>query len=185
MPIPRGPAGFSVAAYDRAIRAAGPLRLRPRLRPLRRDVAEWRTGPVFREGYLYPDVPRQGSSPLGGAADDPRPSTTPPSRCCGSTPHSGKAVVVDVSARSATRAGVALVGRIGSEQHGRRRLAPRLQAQRRADLGAAARPGPLRPDHRGADQRRHQRRSASAPADFDWNYLTDTAPFRARARLVR
>ena len=60
------PGGFSVAAYESAIRAAGPSDFSLDFTRFSRDVAEWRTGRVFREGALYPDVPRQGSLPLSG-----------------------------------------------------------------------------------------------------------------------
>ena len=62
------------------------------------DVAEWRTDAVFREGDLYPDVPRQGSLPLDGAAADRDCSTTRPSSCCGCDARGGRAVVVHVDA---------------------------------------------------------------------------------------
>ena len=97
-----------------------PLRLRPRLRPLRRRrrrVAH-RPRASARAGSI-PDMPRQGRLPLDGAAADPARSTTRPSSCCGCAPRAGAAVVVHATAPRGTAAGLALVGRIGSERHGR------------------------------------------------------------------
>ena len=113
------PGGFSVAAYDSAIRAAGRSDFSHDFARFSRDVAEWRTGRVFREGPLYPDVPRQGSLPLDGR---------PLHRLA--QPHHLRAAAGPRRARagrsSSTRrrrggiaAGLALVGRIGSERHGR------------------------------------------------------------------
>ncbi len=56
------PAGFAVAAYEAAIRAAGPSDFSHDFTRFAADVAEWRTGKGFRESHLYPDMPRQGTS---------------------------------------------------------------------------------------------------------------------------
>jgi hypothetical protein len=177
------PGGFSVAAYDRAIRAAGPSDFDHDFALFCRDVAEWRTDQIFREGNLYLDIPRQGGLAIGGA---------PKIRTLNHTTfqmlrvdaHSGKAVAVDVSAPLGDAAGVALVGRIGSEEKGR--VVSRLSFKQNG--------GPL--SVRLADPARFDRITAVlinadtsafgfSARNFDWNYLTDTAPFRARARLVR
>ena len=157
------PGGFSVAAYDRAIRAAGRLRLRPRLRPLlprRRRVAH---DDVFREGDLYLDVPRQGGLSSAARRDaDAQPHDLP--AAAGRRPRRQGASPSTSAPRPATPPAVALVGRIGSEERRRSRLADRLQAQRRRDVGGAAGPGRFEPDHRGADQRRHHRLRLQRPA---------------------
>ncbi len=72
------PAGFAVAAYEKAIRAAGPSTFGRDFARFAADVAEWRTGIGFRESDLYPDMPRQGRLRLGGAPRSAT-STTPPS----------------------------------------------------------------------------------------------------------
>ena len=61
------PGGFSVAAYDSAIRAAGRSDFSQRLRPLlpRPSPSGGRAGSSARAA-LYPDVARQGSLPLDG-----------------------------------------------------------------------------------------------------------------------
>ena len=159
------PGGFSVAAYDSAIRGRRAAPTSAATSPASpATCAEWRTDEVFREGTLYPDVPRQGSLPLDGQAADRSCSTTRPSSCCGCTPAAGAAVVVEAdgaarasppgwrwSAGSAASAAADVVSRLDFSRDGGRHG------------GAAAQPGPLRPDHRGACQRRRQRRRASAP----------------------
>ena len=59
------PDGFAVGAYERAIRAAGQSSFGRDFTRFAADVAEWRTGIGFRESYLYPDMPRQGTLVLG------------------------------------------------------------------------------------------------------------------------
>ena len=104
---------------------------------------------VFREGSLYLDVPRQGSAGADGAPSVSDRSTTPPSSCSGSTPTAAGRSSSNWQRPAGAAAGIALVGRIGSEERWRGRLAAALQAQRRHDCRCGCRPGPLRPDHRG------------------------------------
>src|SRR6201996_1221996 len=59
------PAGFAVAAYEPAIAAAGDWTFGRDFTPFGADGSEWRTGIGFRESYLYPDMPRQGTLRLG------------------------------------------------------------------------------------------------------------------------
>jgi Family of unknown function (DUF6055) len=177
------PGGFSVAAYDRAIRAAGSSDFDHDFALFCRDVAEWRTANVFREGDLYLDVPRQGGLSIGGV---------PRTRALNHTTfqmlrvdaRGGRAVTLDVSAPEGAASGVALVGRIGSEEGGR--VVSRM----------AYRPGGGEMSVRLRDPGRFERITAVlinadtrafgfSARSFDWNYLTDTAPFRARARVVR
>jgi hypothetical protein len=177
------PGGFSVAAYDRAIRAAGPSDFDHDFALFCRDVAEWRTDQVFREGNLYLDMPRQGGLAIGGA---------PKTRTLNHTTfqmlrvnaHSGKAVAVDVSAPLGDAAGVALVGRIGSEEKGR--VVSRISFKQNGGPLSVRLPDPARFDRITAVLINADTSAFGFSArNFDWNYLTDTAPFRARARLVR
>jgi hypothetical protein len=177
------PGGFSVAAYDTAIRAAGRSDLSHEFANFAAAVSEWRTGEGFRESRRFPDVPRRGSLPLDG-----RPLT----RLLNHTTFAllrvhapgGRAVVVRAVAPRGTAASLALVGRLGGERAGRTvtrldfsrgggRLAVRLREPRRysritaAVVNADASAG-------GFSARR-----------LDWRYLTDRVPFEVRAGLIR
>jgi hypothetical protein len=177
------PGGFSVAAYESAIHAAGPSDLSHDFTNFAADVAEWRTGKGFRESSLYPDMPRQGNLPLDGA---------PLTRLLNHTTfellrvqaHSGRAVAVHLMAPRGVATGLALVGRIGSERQGQ--TISRL-AFRRGGGTMTVRLG---------DPRRFNRITAvvvnaDASADgfstrrLDWHYLTDQVPFEIRGNLVR
>lgn len=177
------PAGFSVDAYERAIRAAGGSDFSRDFARFAAAVAEWRSGEGFRESYLYPDMQRQGSLPLDGA---------PLTRLLNHTTFTllrvhaprGKAVAVHVTAPLGTAAGLALVGRVGSERRGRA-IVHLDYSRHGGDLVA-----------RLADPGRYSRLTAvvvnaDARADgfstrrLDWRYLTDQIPFVIRGRLVR
>jgi uncharacterized protein DUF6055 len=177
------PGGFSVAAYEAAIRAAGPSALSRDFTRFAAAVAEWRTGEGFRESYLYPDVPRQGSLPLDG-----RPLT----RLFNHTTFQllrvhaarGRAAVVHVTAPRGNAAGVALVGRLGSERHGR--TVTRLAYRRgggdlRVRLGDPGRFSRVTAVVVNADASAN----GFSARRLDWRYLTDQVPFRIRANLVR
>lgn len=173
------PGGFSVAAYESAIRAAGGPDFSLEFARFARDVAEWRTGARFREGDLYPDVPRQGSLPRDGR---------PLQRSLNHTtfqllrvhPGAGRPVVVRAVAPRGVAAGLALVGRIGSERGGRT-----VSRLRFAQHGGAMRVRLGRPERFAritavlinADTEAE----GFSARRLDWNYLTDTAPFRVRA----
>jgi hypothetical protein len=175
------PGGFSVASYDAAIRAAGGSELSRDFARFARDVAEWRTA-RFREGSRYPDVPRQGSLPSDGG------------QLLRSLNHAtfqllrvhaagGRAVVAHALAPRGVAAGLALVGRIGSERHGR--VVSRLRFKRHGGTMTVrlGRPGRFRRITAvliNADTRAE----GFSARRLDWNYLTDTAPFRVRARAV-
>lgn len=174
------PGGFSVASYDSAIRAAGGSDLSRDLARFARDVAEWRTGERFREGPFFPDVPRQGSLPRGGQPLQ-RKLNHATFQLLRVHARGGRPVVVEAVAPAGVAAGLALVGRVGSERGGR--VVSKLRF-RRSGGTMTVRLG--RPD-------RFQRITAvvinaDTSADgfsgrrLDWNYLTDTAPFRVRAR---
>jgi hypothetical protein len=177
------PGGFSVGAYEAAIRAAGKSDLGHDFANFAAAVAEWRTGEGFRESRLYPDMPRQGRLPLDG-----RPLT----RLLNHTTFTllrvrargGRAVVVHAMAPQGTAAGLALVGRIGSERQG--------TEVRRLDYSAGG--GKL--VARLADPGRFSRITAvvvnadSSVDGFsarrlDWNYLTDQVPFEIGGEVRR
>jgi hypothetical protein len=176
------PGGFSVGAYDSAIRAAGSSEFSRDFARFARDVAEWRTGARFREGRRYPDVPREGSLPRDGRPlrRDLNHTTLQLLRVHAT---GARAVVARATAPPGVAAGLALVGRIGSERGGR--VVSRLRF----------RPGGGAMTVRLGDPGRFERITAVlVNADtraegfsarrLDWNYLTDTAPFRVGARSV-
>ncbi len=177
------PGGFSVASYDSAIRAAGPSDFSRDFARFARDVAEWRTGSRFREGRRYPDVPRQGNLPTDGRPLD-RALNHTTFELLRVHAGGGRAVAARAFAPQGVAAGLALVGRIGSERHGR--VVSRLSFRRRG--------GPLKVTLRqpGRFQRitavvinADTRAEGFSARRLDWNYLTDTAPFRVRADSVR
>ncbi len=177
------PGGFSVAAYDRAIRAAGGSNFNLDFARFCRDVAEWRTATVFREGDLYLDVPRQGGlSTHAGARIRSLNHTT--FQLLRVDARGGRAVAVDVSAPRGAAAAVALVGRIGSEKRGR--VISNLTFRKRGGRMSVRLPQPGRFDRITAVLVNADTTAFGFSARrFDWNYLTDTAPFRARARVLR
>jgi Family of unknown function (DUF6055) len=177
------PGGFSVAAYDRAIRAAGGSDFNRDFARFCRDVAEWRTARVFREGDLYRDVSRQGGISTRGRPKLRRLNHTT-FQMLRVNARGGRAVVVDVTAPAGVGAAVALVGRIGSEKRGR--VVSRLTFKRRGGPMSVRLPRPGRFDRITAVLINADARAFGFSARrFDWNYLTDTAPFRARVRVVR
>jgi uncharacterized protein DUF6055 len=177
------PGGFSVAACDSAIRAAGRSDFSRDFARFAADLPEWRTGSVFSEGRLYPDVSRQGRLPLGGRSLHRRLDHTtfqllrvPASR--------GRAVVLTVAAPRGAAAGAALVGRIGSERHGRVVSVRRFRRRGGRMVVRLRRPG------RFARITAVLANADTAASGFsarrlDWAYLTDRAPFRVAARLLR
>jgi hypothetical protein len=176
------PGGFSVGAYDRAIRRAGGSDFDHDFARFARDVAEWRTDQVFREGNLYTDIPRQGS--LGPGIQRIRSLNHTTFQFLRVNDRGGRAIMVSLSVPLGDAAGLALVGRLGSEKHGNviSRLLYRQNGGRMTVR--LARPG--RFDRITAVLINADTRAFGFSARrFDWNYLTDTAPFRARLRVVR
>jgi hypothetical protein len=177
------PGGFSVAAYDSAIRASGGTSIESDFARFARDVAEWRTGSVFPEGPLYPDMPRLESVPRDGRRleSDLNHATF---ELLDVHARGGRAVTLHVLAPKGIDAGLALVGRVGGARHGR--VVSRLSFKPQGGGLRVSLPDPGRfqritavvvnadTSARGFDARR-----------FDWNYLTDTAPFRVRAEVAR
>jgi hypothetical protein len=177
------PGGFAVGAYDRAIRAAGSSNFDHDFARFARDVAEWRTDTVFPEGSLYPDVPRQGTLSLNGG-ETLRTLNHTTFEMLRVPARSGRAVVVDMTAPLGDTAAVALVGRVGGERHGR--VISRLNFKRQGG------PMSVRLSHPGRFSRitavlinADTSEIGFSARLFDWNYLTETAPFRARARVLR
>lgn len=177
------PDGFAVAAYERAIRAAGPSSFGHDFTRFAADVAEWRTGIGFRESYLYPDVPRRGSLALGAPPATRHLDHTTFTLLRVHAPR-GRAVEVRVTAPAGVAAGLALVGRVGSERHGRTIKAVDYSRSGGTLVARLADPG------------RFQRVTAvvvNADATaagysagrLDWRYLTEETPFRVSGRIVR
>jgi hypothetical protein len=177
------PGGFSVSAYESAIRAIGHSDLGRDLARFAAAVAEWRTGDAFREGGLYPDVPRQGRLLLDGQ---------PLTRLMNHTTfellrvraHSGRAVVVRAMAPRGIDTGLALVGRIGSERHGH--TVTRFDFSRGGGklavrLGDPGRFSRITAVVVNADASA----SGFSARRLDWRYLTDRIPFAVRGKLIR
>lgn len=177
------PAGFAVAAYEDAIRAAGPSSFGRDFTRFAADVAEWRTGIGFRESYLYPDMPRQGALDPG-APPLTRHLNHTTFTLLGVPARSGREVEVQVTAPEGIASGLALVGRVGTERHGRTVTS----------IAYSASGGTL--TARLPDPGRYQRITAvvvnaDARAEgyssgrLDWRYLTEGTPFGISARIVR
>jgi Family of unknown function (DUF6055) len=174
------PGGFSVAAYNSAIRAAGDSEFSRDFARFARDVAEWRTGTRFREGPSYPDMPREGSLPRDGRPLQ-RSLNHATFQLLRVHPAGGRAVVARAVAPPGVAAGLALVGRIGDERHGR--VVSKLRFKRHGGtmtvrLGRSGRFKRLTAVLINADTRAE----GFSARRLDWNYLTDTAPFLVRAR---
>jgi len=177
------PGGFSVASYERAIRAAGPSDFSHDFTRFAAAVPEWRTGKGFRESYLFPDVPRQGHLPLdGGRLTRSLNHTTfqllrVPAR-------RGRALVVHLTAPIGTAAGLALVGRIGSERHGH--TVSRINFRRGGGRLTVRLPRPGRFSRVTAVVVNADARARGFSARrLDWLYLTDGLPFEVSGELLR
>jgi hypothetical protein len=177
------PGGFSVNAYESAIRAAGHSDLGHDFARFAAAVAEWRTGKGFSESRLYPDMPRHGQVPLGEA-----PLTTTLNHTTfellGVRARGGRAVAVHATAPGGTAAALALVGRIGGEKRGRtiteldfNRSGGRLSVR----LAKPGRFSRITAVLVNADARAH----GFSARRLDWRYLTDRAPFHISGRIVR
>jgi hypothetical protein len=176
------PGGFSVSAYNSAIKSAGGSDFSRDFARFARDLPEWRTDTVFAEADSYPDVTRQGSLPLGGRVLD-RDLNHTTFQLLRLHARSGRGIVVRASAPLGTAAGLALVGRTGSERHGH--VVSTLNFKQNGGRMAVhlARPGRFR---RLTVVLINADTSASGfrARRLDWAYLTDTAPFRVSARLL-
>jgi hypothetical protein len=176
------PGGFSVGALDRAIRRAGGSDFDRDFARFARDVAEWRTDKGFRESYLYGDVPRQGSLVPGTQRIRTLNHTT--FQFLRVHAAGARAVVLSVNTPLGAAAGLALVGRVGSERHGT--VTSRFLYRQNGGTMTVRLPRPGRFDRLTAVLVNADTSAFGFSARrFDWNYLRDTAPFRARLRVVR
>jgi hypothetical protein len=176
------PAGFAVRSYERAIRVAGPSDLSRGFTRFAAATAEWRTGKGFRESRLFPDMPRQGRLPLDGEPLT-RPLNHTTFQLLRVPVRDGRGVAVRLEAPRGTAAGLALVGRLGSERQGK----PLLR------IAYAPSGGPL--TVRLPDPARFSRITAVivnadarargfSPRHLDWLYLTDGLPFEVSGELI-
>jgi hypothetical protein len=177
------PGGFSVAVYEAAIRAAGGSDFSRDFARFAAAVPEWRTGAGFRESDLFPDMPRQGKLALGAPAriHELNHTTFEPLQVVA---RGGRAVVVHMTAPLGTAAGVALIGRIGTERGGKvianvdyQRSGGRLRVQ----IGDPGRFSRITAVLINADAQA----SGFSARRLDWRYLTDQVPFAVRANLIR
>jgi len=177
------PGGFAVSAYESAIAADGGAGFSRDFAGFARDVAEWRTETVFREGALYPDVPRQGALAIDGGPQIRRLNHTT-FQLIRIDAHAGKAVVVNARAPGGTAAAVALVGRIGSERHGR--VVSRLNFNRGGGPMTVRLANPGRFSRITAVLVNADARAGGFSARrLDWLYFDDRTPFSLSARVVR
>jgi hypothetical protein len=177
------PGGFSVNAYESAIRAAGHSDFSHDFTRFAAQVPEWRTGEGFRESRLYPDMPRQGHLALDSPPSIHRLNHTT-FELLGVQAHGGRAVSVNVVAPHGAATGLALVGRIGSEKQGHtissvayRESGGELTV-RLADPGRFARITAVLVNA-GA------RADGYSARRLDWRYLTDRVPFEISGQLAR
>lgn len=177
------PVGFSVAAYGSAIEAAGASDFSRDFARFAADLPEWRTDRVFPEGSSYPDVSRQGALPIGGQARRRQLNHTT-FQLLRVHARAGRSLLVEATAPRGIAAGLALVGRIGSERRGR--VVSSLELSRRGGRMAVRLRRPGRFDRITAVLINADARAAGFSARrLDWAYLTDSAPFRVSARLAR
>lgn len=177
------PGGFSVASYERAIRAAGPSDLSRDFTRFAAAVPEWRTGEGFRESDLFPDVPRQGHLPLNGRRLTRMLNHTT-FQLLRVRARTGRAVVVRLTAPRGTAAGLALVGRLGSERRGR--TVSRVSFKQGGGRLTASLSHPGRFERITAVVVNADARARGFSARrLDWLYLTDGFPFEASGTLIR
>ncbi|MGH2974724.1 MAG: MXAN_6640 family putative metalloprotease [Solirubrobacterales bacterium] len=177
------PGGFSVSAYNSAIEAAGGSDFSRDFARFAADLPEWHTDAVFPEGNLYPDVSRQGSlSTRGRTVGRSLNHTT--FQLLRVHARSGRTVIAYATAPRGIAAGLALVGRVGSERHGRVVKVLRFRGNGGPMTVRLPRPGRFA---RITAVLINADASASgfSARRLDWSYLTDSAPFRASARVVR
>jgi hypothetical protein len=176
------PGGLSVGSYERALRSSGPSDFSHDFARFAAALAEWRTGKGFRESRLYPDAPRQGRLPLGGARLTRMLNHTT-FQLLRVRPRRGRAVTVHLVAPRGTAAGVALVGRLGSERHGR----PVVRLDYEREGGSLTvrlrRPGRFT-RITAVIVNADARVTGFDVGNLDWSYLTDGLPFAVSGRLV-
>jgi hypothetical protein len=175
------PGGFSVSAYDAAIEEAGGSDFSRDFARFARDLPEWRTDAVFAEGHSYPDVSRQGSLPLGGRVLT-RSLNHTTFELLRLHARGGRGLVVHAAAPKGISAGLALVGRSGSERRGDVIRVLNFNRHGGRMTVRLARPDRFR---RLTAVLINADTSASgfSARRLDWAYLTDSALFRVWARL--
>ncbi len=177
------PGGFSVNAYETAFRRTGHAPFSHEFTRFAADVAEWRTGKGFRESGLFPDMERQGRLRLGGPQIK-RPLNHATFTLLRVHPQRGRAAVVRVLAPRGVETGLALVGRIGSEKHGR--VVKRVAFRSSGGKLTVRLPDPARFKRITAVVvNADARASGFNSRRLDWRYLTDRVPFEISGRLVR
>jgi hypothetical protein len=177
------PAGSGIAAYETAIHGAGPSSFGRDFTHFAADTAEWRTGIGFRESYLYPDLPRQGTLVLGGAPQTRRLDHTTYSLLRVRAP-TGSAVEVDAEAPTGVAAGLALVGRIGSARHGHTEV--RFDYVESGGELTATLPDPARFTRITAVLVNADTRTTSYDErDHDWRYSAEKTPMQISGRILR
>jgi hypothetical protein len=177
------PGGFSVSAYNSAIEAAGGSDFSRDFARFATDLPEWRTDTVFPEANLYPDVSRQGSLPLNDRVLDRQLNHTT-FQLLHVHARGGRAVVVKAEAPLGIAAGLALVGREGGERQGK--VVSTLSFKRHGGRMVVRLGRPGRFDRLTAVLVNADTSAAGFSARrLDWAYLTDSAPFRLSARLLR
>lgn len=179
------PGGFSVNAYESAIRAAsqGHSDLSRDFTRFAAAVAEWRTGEGFRESRLYPDMPRQGQLTLGGGQLTRQLNHTT-FEMLGVRARGGRAVAVHLLAPHGIAAGLALVGRVGSERHGH--TVTRIDFRQAGGRMTVRLPRPGRFSRITAVVVNADARANGYSArHLDWRYLTDRIPFEISGHLAR
>ncbi len=181
------PVGSGVAAYEAAIRAAGPSSFGRDFTRFAADTAEWQTGIGFRESYLYPELPRQGTLTLGAPAQTRRLDHTT-YRLLNIDPGAGagpgSAIEVDAEAPAGVASGLALVGRIGSARHGR--TVVRFDYAESGGALSTTLPDPSRFSRVTAVLVNADGRTTSYdPVHHRWRYAAEEVPMKISARLVR
>jgi hypothetical protein len=177
------PGGFSAATYDAAIRAGGRSDFSRDFALFARDLPEWRNEHAFPQGDEYPDVSRQGSLPTDGRTLD-RALNHTTFQLLRLHARGGRGLVVTAQAPRGIDAGLAIVGRIGSERRGR--VISFLDFARRGGGMRVSVSRPGRFDRLTAVLVNADTSAAGFSARrLDWAYLTDSAPFRVSARLIR
>jgi Family of unknown function (DUF6055) len=175
------PGGFSVSAYGSAIRSAGGSDFSHDFARFAAAVAEWRSGRGFRESQLFPDMSRQGHLALDGSAQMRELNHTTFQML--RVPARGRrTVILQVVAPAGTPAGVALVGRLGSERNGR--AVERLRYKRNGGRLTVrlANPGRFKRVTAVVINAAASAHGFSARR-LDWRYLAERAPFRIRGSL--
>jgi uncharacterized protein DUF6055 len=175
------PGGFSIGAYERAIRGAGPSDFSHDFARFAAAVAEWRTGEGFRESALYPDMQRQGSLPLDSSKLTRQLKHTTFQLLRVHT-FGGRAVIAHLTAPRGTSTALALLGRLRGERQGETvtRLAyARGGGTLRVRLARPGRFARITALIVNADVRA----SGFSVRRLDWRYLTNQAPFVVRGEI--